>query len=291
MAKQKKRDPLKDFVINNLAQGSAQASRDLIRFVRPIYTANSASEPELIGTGVLIAVGQKHFLVTAAHVLDLTGKSTYYIPTEITGDLVVLEGESVHSVPERTVDLVDIAVVLLSPALVGKLGREIYLSPSDVDLDDVGDPTRVYIAMGYPWRKNVAINRATRRLRASLSAYAANVLPPQILETAGLDQKSHLLVKYRKRHSRTQIGMDVTAPDPHGMSGGPLWRFDPYGPSLQTIQLVGILIEWRRSEGGLLAVRMPLVFAAASRLCPDIEESLPSTRSVSINNPPDSSED
>jgi hypothetical protein len=273
MAKQKKRDPLKDFVINNLAQGSAHASRGLIKYVRPIYTANSASEPELIGTGVLIAVGLKHFLVTAAHVLDRTGSSTYYIPTEETGDLVVLEGKSVHSVADHKNDLLDIAVVLLSPALVALLGPEIFLSPSDIDLDDIGEPTRVY--------------RVTRRLRASVSAYAANVLPPQILEAAGLERKSHLLVKYRKRHSRTLRGEDVTAPDPHGMSGGPLWKFDPYSPSSQIIQLVGILIEWKRPEGGLLAVRMPLVFAAVSRLCPDIEELLPSPKSVIINTSPD----
>lgn len=285
MAKRKKRDSLKDFVIHHLAQGSADASKGLLKYLRPIYKADSAGEPELIGSGVLIAAGEHHFFVTAAHVLDQEARPTFYIPTESTGELAVLEGDSVHSTssrPDRADDLIDIAVVHLRLNLVEALGSEIFLSPADIDLDDVGDPTRVYIAMGYPWRKNLTKNRDTKRMRSSVSSYAANVLPPETLEAAGLTRKSHLLLKYRKRHSRNLAGRDVTAPDPHGMSGGALWKFDPYGLPAKVTQLVGILIEWKRPEGGLLVVRMPVIFAAITRLCPQIEADLPVPSSVNI---------
>jgi hypothetical protein len=285
MAKRKRRDPYKEFVISNLAQGAAEVSKKLTEHLRPIYIANSANEPELIGTGVLIAVGSHRFLVTAAHVFAQAGGVTFYIPNDASGDLQVLKGQRASSVSNQLRhkdDVIDIAVVWLDTSLASQFKPSAFVSTANINLDDTGDPTRVYIAMGYPWRKNQKINRVTRRLRASIHAYAANILPFNDLAAAGLQPGSHMMLRYQKRHSRTQDGRDVTAPHPHGMSGGPLWRFDPYGAASDITHLVGILIEWKHSEGGLLAVRMPVVFAAMSCLCPEVADLLPSANSIKV---------
>lgn len=285
MAKSKRLDPFKEFVISNLAQGAAEAAKTLTEHLRPIYIANSANEPELIGTGVLIAVGSHRFLVTAAHVFAQGAGAIFYIPNDVSGDLQVLKGQRASSITNQLRyedNVIDISVVWLDTSLACQFKPSAFVSPININFDDIGDPTRIYIAMGYPWRKNQRISRITRRLRASVHAYAANIVPSIDLAAAGLQQVSHMMLRYRKRHSRTQDGSDVTAPHPHGMSGGPLWRFDPYGPISGITQLVGILIEWKYSEGGLLAVRMPLVCAAMSYLCPEVADLLPAANLIKV---------
>ena len=159
-----------------------------------------------------------------------------------------------------------------------------------VDVDDIGKPGATYIAMGYPATKNAKIDTKEKTLKRRPASYTANILPSGKLDGLGVHSGSHLLIAFEKRHSRDRAGRDITAPDPFGMSGGPLWRFDVFSDVPGT-RLVGMLIEWKSEAGGILAVRLPVVLAGIARNYPSLTEFIPKTSTVQVDvqspTPPD----
>jgi hypothetical protein len=126
------------------------------------------------------------------------------------------------------------------------------------------------------------VNLAKKTFKRRPACYTANILPDAKLAEIGVHRGSHLLLAFKKRHSRDTIGRDITAPDPYGMSGGPLWRFDIYTGQKPTSRLVGILIEWRDEIAGILAVRMPIVLAGIAHQHPKLGGFIPKTTTVSV---------
>jgi hypothetical protein len=285
MAKKRQKDQLKEFMIQQIAREAANESVDLLRHICAIYRADQNGEPEQFGSGVFLAVGSRHFMLTAAHVLDDNAHSTLYIPSTKTLKLVELKGDSFCSKAvdgDRERDRTDIGVVLLSPDLVDHIGPDAFATVPMVDVDDIGTAGGSYIAMGYPWRKNAKLNRAKRTVKGRPLSYTANILPPEKLKSLGVHQGSHLLLEFDKRHSRDETGRDVTAPDPEGMSGGALWRFDVFGDEPLTSRLVGIVIEWRDELGGILTVRLPVILAGIAHEYPDLAYLVPATFTLGV---------
>ena len=59
-------------------------------------------------------------------------------------------------------------------------------------------------------------------------------------------QSHHIIVKYNPKNSKNQAGAKLTAPHPHGISGGPLFRaLIDDNDRLQVLILEGILTEWK----------------------------------------------
>jgi len=285
MAKKHSKDPLAEYMIQKIAAQAEKESRKLLKHISPIYRVDAAGNPEQFGTGVFLNVGDHYFLVTAAHVLDDNDDSTLYIPGNKSGDLVILEGASFKSVADggdRNDDRTDVGVVVLKSDLVDEIGRDSFLPVSMTDVDDIGKHGDIYIAMGYPAKKNEKVNLAKKTFKRRPACYTANILPDAKLAEIGVHRGSHLLLGFKKRHSRDTTGRDITAPDPYGMSGGPLWRFDIYTDQKPASRLVGILIEWRDEIAGILAVRMPIVLAGIAHQYPKLAGSIPKTTTVSV---------
>lgn len=250
-------------------------------------------EPELIGTGVFFSIGHRRFVLTAAHVFGPTGKGhqELLIPSYSTGTLTELVGTYVRSKPNGGAgadDSNDVGIVLLDDGFAEQIDTDSFVKLDLVDVDDIGDFQRPYMAMGYPWRVSPKVCRRSKMAKATPFSYAAELLKDEHLLKQGLSPHSHFLLRYAKRHSRNESGRDITAPDPHGMSGGPLWRIEPSNDQGATSRLVGIIIEWHRREGGLLAVRLPVALAGIGQLCPDIAHLIPQTRTldIKITSPP-----
>ena len=290
MAKNPTKDALAEYMIQKIAAQAETESRKLLKYITAIYRVDAASNPEQFGTGVFLNVADQYFLVTAAHVLDDNKDSTLYIPSNKSGNLVTLEGPSFKSIADggdRNNDRTDVGVVVLKPELVNEIGRDSFLPVSMTDVDDTGKQGDIYIAMGYPAKKNEKVDLVKNTFKRSPASYTANILPDEKLAAIGVQRGSHLLLAFKKRHSRDTAGRDITAPDPYGMSGGPLWRFDIYTGQKPASRLVGILIEWRDEVGGILAIRIPIVLAGIAHQFPKLADFIPktSTVNVSVNTP------
>jgi hypothetical protein len=157
MAKKHSKDPVAEYMIQKIAAQAEKESRKLLKHICAIYRVDAAANPEQFGTGVFLNVGDHYFLVTAAHVLDNNDDSTLYIPSNKSGDLVILEGASFKSVADggdRNDDRTDVGVVVLKSDLEDEIGRDSFLSVALTDVDDIGKQGDIYIAMGYPAKKN-----------------------------------------------------------------------------------------------------------------------------------------
>jgi hypothetical protein len=277
-------DQFAECTIRRISAEATAESKKLLKHMSAIYRVDPYHRPEQFGTGVYLCICDHYFLLTAAHVLDDLTNSTLYIAGYTTNELIALEGESLRSVTDdgsRDNDRSDIGICRLGPDLVTKIGAESFLPVSMVDVDDTGDAGATYIAMGYPAKKNTRLNYENKSVKRHPFSYTTKVLVNNELIKMGFHNSSHILVGYKKRHSRDSSGRDTTAPNPFGMSGGPLWRFKTYsGKSFS--RLVGILIEWKKESGGILAVRLPAVLASIARGFPELGPSIPKATTVQV---------
>ena len=143
-----------------------------------------------------------------------------------------------------------------------------------------------------PWvpaSKNKDIDKQRRSFKRKPASYSSNILPPSTLGKLGVEPASHLLLGFDKKKSRNTAGRTITAPDPNGMSGGPLWRFEIYKDQKLTSRLVGILIEWRTEVKGMLAIRMPILLAGIAYNYPHLIHVIPKTRTVGVMVTPEES--
>lgn len=274
------------------ARGKIEASKRRAH-VTPIYRAKSATEPELIGTGVFFAIGDRRFVLTASHVFGPPGEGhqCLYIPSHRTGNLTELVGTYVRSNPDKSSggnDTNDVGIVLLDEGLAEQIEIGAFVTPDLVDVNDIGDFAMPYMAMGFPWRVSPKVCRRSRTAKASIFSYTSELLKHERLQERGLNPQTHFLLRYAKRHSRDRTGRDITAPDPHGLSGGPLWRLEPLNRHGESSRLVGIVIEWDRKEAGLLAFRLPLILAGIGQICPELSHLIPKseTLAIQITTPP-----
>jgi Trypsin-like peptidase domain len=202
--------------------------------VTPIFDVNDKGEAELLGSGVLIAVGGGTFLCTAKHVIDGNATSTLYLdgPTK----MEALEGDF-YSTAEH-----DIAVVKLSAEQVTLLQKY-----SPLAEEHIGGPVDItnskYAALvGFPETKNRKV-------------YKKNEIAGLIYSIGGT-VKEATLAKVRvvfdtKRNIDAETRKSVRAPDPHGMSGGAMFGVAVNSATVEgkpKPKLIGIMTDWLRAE-------------------------------------------
>lgn len=280
------KDPLAEYMIRKIAAESESESRKLLKYISPIYRVDDSGIPEQFGTVVYLVIHDHYFLVTAAHVLDDNADSTLYIPSNKSGNLVILEGPSFKSIADdgdQSNDRTDVGIVELKSDLVDEIGRDSFLPISLTDVDDTGKKGEIYIAMGYPWEINEDVDLVKNTFKRHPISYTANILPDEKVAEAGLHSSSHLLVAFEKDDTRDTTGKETIPPNPPGMSGGPLWRFDIYTNHQTTSKLVGIIIEWHKTVEAIIAVRMPIILAGIAHQYPELADFIPKTTTVNVS--------
>jgi len=92
---------------------------------------------------------------------------------------------------------------------------------------------------------------------------------------------THILVEYN--HDRMAIGDSYDVPpNPEGLSGGALFRFDSLTSPDAKDFLVGILIEHRRQQRVIVATQMPFVLETLRKGFPETDPLLPRSQRVRI---------
>jgi hypothetical protein len=132
-----------------------EAEGRILERVCPIYGINARRQHQLIGSSVLLSVASRSFLLTAAHVLDKNRDSSLYIAGS--ADIVALAGSSSRSgspTGNRDDDRLDFGFVDISGTPSGQWSRFRFLTPADLDVDDIPTEETLYAFVGFPETKN-----------------------------------------------------------------------------------------------------------------------------------------
>jgi hypothetical protein len=262
-----------------LAQRIAVIGDRTIDPTSPVYIDTGKARPEAAGSAILLRVGEAHFVLTAAHVLDLTAKADVYIGGT---RLLALGGRYITSpLPrdgQRDNDRIDIAIFPLTPEQVAALGDAVFVEVGATAPGHVTDPTprsgSYYLVAGYPLSKQPKTIPDTI-LKAQPVYLAAKALPAENISEMGLDPRNHILLEF-DREAVWAPGGTRTAPAPTGMSGGGIWVVDGLlTPTPKPEVLVAIATEWDRDAKTILGTRIGLCFDAIGDHHPGLKPLLP----------------
>jgi hypothetical protein len=253
-----------------LRENLRQAEYRVQHAVCPIYGVDGRDRPQLIGSSILLKLRSSSFLVTAAHVLDKNKETTLYVGGATR--LVPLQGSSLRTRPPtsgRGYDTFDIGFIDISETTPNQWSRYRFLTPGDFDVDDVPAAHTLYGFVGFPETRNRPLPDHKLKLSTTVFVVVASAL--ERYDPSGLNPLAHFLGEFdRKKQVDAEKGL-VTAPDPHGISGGSVWRLgrpDELATGAPAERLIGIGIEYRRPEKVLVGARISLVVAALGKAYP-----------------------
>jgi hypothetical protein len=261
-----------------------QAERRVQHAVCPIYGINDRGEPELLGSSILLKLPTRALLVTAAHVLDKNEHTTLYFGG--TERLVELAGPSFR-VPRpasgRLKDTLDFGFIDISDVAPDQWSRYRFVTPGDIDVDDLPVAHTLYAFVGYPETRNRP--KLGRKFQLSTTAYVLVSSASTRYAALGLNQLTHFVGDFDRRKQFDSGKAVVAGPDPHGISGGGVWRMG--GPSefangTNAEKLIGIGIEYRKSDRVLIGVRVGLVVSAILAAAPELARELPNSTRVHV---------
>ena len=241
--------------------------------------------PSLIGSATLIKVEQTRFLITASHVIDgaknqplLVGNPSGF--REIGG-----WGKQTPLVlGSRLDDLTDTAVVALDEDTASFIEEAHPSLPIHcVDANDTFTPGKPYEFFGYPWRK-VELSKSRKLFEPSIYKFKSGSIAETDYAPLGLSPHKHIAINFDLKRVVDGNGRAVTAPDPHGMSGGPVWSFaliESGDQKMCTRMLTGIVIEHVLGMR-LVAVRINPALECIRMMFPSLSSSIPENPKLAI---------
>ena len=200
----------------------------LSHYVLPLYRTDQFDRPQQVGSGFIVRFDGQHYLVTAAHVLDLRHQGGLYFyagkdsPTSISGRAC-----QSGSGGSRDDDQIDVGVVQLDSSVPSPPYRNI--AKMAVDAHELWPEQgnrfgNSYLLLGFPATKNV-FRRADGVVIARAYAYLGESSDKLLYKRLSLSTEEHLLVKFDQRVGFDSAGRQIVFPKPHGMSGGPIFHY------------------------------------------------------------------
>jgi len=191
-------------------------------------------------TGVLLAIGDAHFVVTAAHDMEEVAKGhigLYLSPSR--GQFAIpLSGRLVGAEPK-----IDVAVIELPSNTISELQPERrFLCMSDADWNADATPG-AYVVRGYP-EQLVRIDWSARNAAFKPMIYLAHVYEGDLPD--GADERIHLLLQHGKK-GHAMDGQVLRLPRIPGMSGGGIWKLCEFRR--------GVMISWQPSQAKLVGIQ------------------------------------
>lgn len=286
----KKMQTLKNILSEEIKERVNNVAKKFLPSIRPIYGVDVKSEPVHIGSCVLFKVDTHHFLITAAHVIDCNQCTTLYIGGQ--KHLVPIKGQYHVTSPSggnRNNDKFDIAFMDIDAETLSEIGNVRFLLPNEIDPNDIAKRGHVYLALGYPNSKNKKLDRYKKKVKLKPFIFSSTSVNSSVYTALGISDHSHLLIDFKKNKIKNDMGKRMISPDPFGISGGGLWRLHEFTQINSIVskerneKLVGILIEWHRTKGIIMAIRVSCVVEALKHKYPHISNLLPHAHRVRVS--------
>jgi hypothetical protein len=248
----------------------------------PVYREVPRGTPELIGSAVLFEICGRRILCTAAHVLDAREGRNVYLPH---GKTLQPFGGPVHITQApasgRRGDKFDFAVVELTGENAERFGDYRFITPSEIDQNELPVGGRIYTFVGYPASQNKS-KRGTTAVREHSVRYSGRPLPQERYDSEGLNLAAHLIIEFDLK--RMMQEQELVEPiSPRGVSGGAVWRLgDPpeFEDGTNREGLVGIGSEYRADA--LIAIRIAVILEAMRGFFPELGPSIPRSKWVGL---------
>jgi hypothetical protein len=247
----------------------------LLDSTAPLYQPDPRGQPSTIGSGVFLRVREHRFLLSASHVCE---RASPHRPISAGARTTIEDLGFRWRTPPLTGDLApgreDMAIFELGPMCSDGFRETPFLTLDDLDpylLAEEECARASYLVIGYPrslqprQAQGSSLSPVPRPL-VTLSRPFAEYAPLRV------SPETHLLLSYDRRGFHN-IGRAQQEPDPHGMSGGGVWRLTGLrGEGNVTAKLVGILIEYHQTPSpSLLATRIVSPLGALRRKRPDLK--------------------
>ena len=260
-----------------------EAEGRILDRVCPIYGINGRRQYQLIGSSVLLKVASRSFVLTAAHGLYKNRDSTLYIAGGT--DIVALAGSSFRSgspTANRDDDRLDFGFIEISDTPLDQWSRFRFLTPGDLDVDDIPVAESLYAFVGFPETRN----RVLSGRRLQLNPVIETVMPTSLerYPRLGLNPLAHFAGDFSLTRLNAQ-GKTAVGPKPHGLSGGGVWRlgtFHELATCTNAEKLIGLGIEYRSNPSVLVAVRISAVVALLTDTHPELAGYLPAPTRASF---------
>lgn len=242
----------------------------LVRHIVPLYEDEPNGRPRLHGTGFLVQGRRSSFLVSAAHVLDNFRRLYYFVgpntKCKVNGRLLLSKMPESN---DRKDDRVDVGVLRIGPDALPPY-PEVDKVPIAIELLRPNLQPRFprqYFNVGFPVTRSRA-NPSAKQVKTEAVAFRNVSASPELYERLGVTEQSHIVLPFDVSRVYADDGSRRASPDPHGISGSPLWHLPPR-PFAETrpVQVVGIAIEHFKSERALVFVDINI----AVRIMMDIE--------------------
>lgn len=233
------------------------------RFITPLYRRASGKRPEQGATATWLAVGRFRFVVTAAHSVD---EGYVWFPMQ-KGLRLLPENYWVSSPPneDRKLDRADVALFPLRPVEIENKHPAVeFISLDQVDVNlnhKMGDR---FEFTGYPWRRE-KIDPITLDSIPQWMAIIDQIAALNEYTALGCSPLGHIVCRFNRRHMLVNE-RDLTAPLPHGMSGGAVWKLYP---DKEDRKLAGIGIEYPDPSKHLIATRISVILEMIRHLVPE----------------------
>lgn len=251
--------------LERLDKCSKQMGQRFFGAVRPCFALDDASLPVALGSCFLMRLDGVPFLVTAAHVVDQSARTTLFVGSS--DRPIPLEGIfSVTSKPNglRNDDPFDFAFAELSPEQCEALRADFFITEDMVSQNRANKENRGYMALGYPVMMQLFNYGISKAFTEAWTFVGFHRPSSGLYEALGVTGTHHFAIRFEDR-VKTFAGREKDAPDPEGASGGiliDLGNFDPakLAPDAACVGLLSsILIEHRREHRAIVATDIQVV--------------------------------
>lgn len=231
----------------------------LLPHIIPLFAIPPGKRPSLVGTALLVEDGGALFAVSARHVLDQAispGRLYFYDRTK---SLRHLFGTMVRTTPlpgQKAPDAYDVSVVRLAQDTPRVMLETLkYPMPLRTLLPfRTNRADHQYLVIGFPRSKSRA-DPSSRQLKSQPQGFRVVSADSDAYAQLGLSPERHIVMPLHVESMNFPDGTKRRIPDPHGMSGSPVWLlYDENLPNDPThTPVVGIAIEYHKTEGLLVA--------------------------------------
>jgi hypothetical protein len=200
-----------------------QTTSTVERHVTPVFTYRSDGRMDFEGSGLYARLDARHYLVTAAHVLDACElgcmvRAAGATGQDLSGTRIVTGRQPGKS---RDDDVFDIGFIRLCGSEVAAVGSDNFLDLTHTVDGPPAEPVEAMIALGFAVCDQ-AVDSGT--VRTKLTMFMTGPESAHAYRLAKTDSRSHLLVRYRRKEMVFNGQHHGSAPSLTGMSGGGIWQ-------------------------------------------------------------------
>ncbi|TGM74358.1 hypothetical protein [Leptospira bouyouniensis] len=218
------------------------------------------SKFEQFGSGVLLNLSGKVFLLTAAHVF-LDAKFLYF---PIGNEFELAVGNSRHIVTDIHGNFFDFAYIELDiPLSSFNANKMEILSFSDLELKKMHTTIPYCVFTGYPHRKSTySESNGDVRISSDLFEYVGLYTDDkEFYEENNCDNNLHIIMRYNLKRSTTRFGGNLrSVVTPEGISGGGIFtsriEIDNFKLFENNPKLIGITSSYNKSAYAMFGTRI-----------------------------------